>query len=62
MSAAFELSRVELAQTIITISTALVAARDIDAREAALRAVQIVREAFNAADVLIYEMEAPERR
>ena len=54
-----DLSREEIAQTIITIATALVAAREIEPAEAAERAVLIIKAAFEAADALIYDCYRP---
>lgn len=55
MAPQIDLSREEIAQTLITIVTALVAARDMPTAEAAERAAEIVRAAFLAADTLMYE-------
>ena len=55
MAAQIDLSRDEIAQTIITVATALVAARDLEPGEAAARAVAIIQQAFEAADTLMYE-------
>ena len=59
MGPQIDLSREEIAQTVITIVTALVAARDIPPIEATERAVEIIKEAFSAADTLMYDCYQP---
>ncbi len=59
MGPQIDLSRDELAQTLVTIMTALVAARDMPPAEAAERAAEIVKAAFLAADTLMYDCYQP---
>lgn len=59
MAPQIDLTREEIAQTIITITTALVAARDVEPGEAAARAVLIIKAAFDEADGLVYENYRP---